>query len=65
MALQISPLENVAVEVSGFDITQPIDDQLAAELVGLWDEHAILVFRGQAVTPQNQIAFSRVFGELE
>lgn len=65
MALQVTPLENVGVQVSGFDITQPITDALAAELVALWDEHAILLFRGQAVNPENQIAFSRVFGELE
>ena len=65
MALKVRALDNVGVEVSGFDITRPIDDALAAELVALWDEHAILVFRGQEVTPQNQIAFSRVFGELE
>tara|TARA_R110000823_G_scaffold27609_16_gene80434 strand:+ start:3620 stop:4543 length:924 start_codon:yes stop_codon:yes gene_type:complete len=65
MALTIRALDNVGVEVSGFDITQPIDSGLAAELVDLWNEHAILVFRGQDVNPQNQIAFSRVFGELE
>ncbi|MEZ5567635.1 MAG: TauD/TfdA family dioxygenase [Halioglobus sp.] len=65
MALTIEALDNVGVEVSGFDITQPVDDALAKELVELWNEHAILVFRGQDVNPQNQIAFSRVFGELE
>ena len=65
MALATTPLSNVGVEVSGFDITQPIDDALAAELVELWNEHAILVFRGQDVTPENQIAFSRMFGALE
>ncbi|MFT4518076.1 MAG: taurine dioxygenase [Halioglobus sp.] len=65
MSLQITPLDNVGVEVAGFDITQPMTDEIAAELVSLWDEHAILLFRGQDVTPENQIAFSRVFGELE
>jgi len=65
MALRVTPLDSVGVEVGGFDITQPITDELAAELVSLWDEHAILLFRGQDVNPQNQIAFSRVFGELE
>ena len=65
MALTVTPLANVGVEVSGFDITKPIDDALAAELVGLWDEHGILLFRGQDVNPENQIAFSRIFGELE
>lgn len=65
MSLEITPLDNVGVQVSGFDITQPITDALAAELVALWDEHAILLFRGQDVNPENQIAFSRIFGELE
>ena len=65
MALTVTPLDNVGVEVSGFDITQPITSDLAAELVALWDEHAILLFRNQDVNPRNQIAFSRVFGELE
>lgn len=65
MALNITALANVGVEVSGFDIREPIDAALARELVALWDEHGILVFRGQEVTPENQIAFSRLFGELE
>jgi len=65
MSLSVSALKNVGVEISGFDITCPIDDALADELVSLWNEHAILLFRGQDVTPQSQIAFSRVFGELE
>lgn len=65
MALAITPLDNVGVEVSGFDITRPLDEELAAELVSMWDEHGILLFRGQDVNPENQIAFSRIFGELE
>jgi len=65
MGLQVTPLDNVGVAVTGFDITQTIDDTLAAELRALWDEHAILLFRGQEVTPESQIAFSRLFGELE
>ena len=64
MVLQVTALENVGVEVSGFDITQPMEDAVAAELVSLWNEHSIVLFRGQNVNPQNQIAFSRAFGEL-
>ncbi|MDX1735158.1 MAG: TauD/TfdA family dioxygenase [Halioglobus sp.] len=65
MALTVTPLKNVGVEVGGFDISAPIDDDTARELVELWDEHGILLFRGQDVNPANQIAFSRLFGELE
>jgi taurine dioxygenase len=65
MALNTTPLNNVGVEVSGFDITKPVDDAVRQELISLWDEHAILVFRGQDMTPERQIEFSRIFGPLE
>ncbi len=65
MALTVSPLENVGVEVSGFDINEPLTDEIKAELVSLWDEHGILLFRDQQIDPGSQIEFSRVFGELE
>ena len=64
MALQVTPLENVGVEVSGFDITEPLSDSVAAEMVALWNKHGIVLFRGQNVSPENQITFSRIFGEL-
>ena len=64
MALTINELDNVGIEVSGFDINEPVDDALRAELNELWDEHAILLFRNQHITPQKQIAFSRNFGAL-
>ena len=65
MALEVRPLANVGVEVSGFDINHELDAATSAELVRLWDEHAILLFRGQDITPEKQIAFSRHFGPLE
>lgn len=65
MTLHIKPLANVGVEVSGFDINRELDQATREELVRLWNEHAILLFRGQDVTPEKQIAFSRHFGPLE
>jgi taurine dioxygenase len=65
MTLQTSALNKVGVQVSGFDITAPVDDELKQELISLWNEHGILVFRGQDVTPERQIEFSRIFGPLE
>jgi taurine dioxygenase len=64
MSLQVTPLENVGVEVSGFDINDPVTAALKAELKALWYEHGILLFRNQAITPQKQIEFSRIFGPL-
>ena len=45
MALTVTPLDNVGVEVSGFDINEPLTDAIKAELKSLWYEHAILLFR--------------------
>lgn len=65
MTLQIKPLANVGVEVAGFDIDRELDRATRDELTSLWNEHGILLFRGQDVTPEKQIAFSRHFGPLE
>lgn len=65
MALSVSPLANVGVEVSGFDINAPIDDGLKKQLKALWYEHAILLFRHQDIDARRQIEFSRIFGPLE
>ena len=65
MTLETFPLHNVGVEVRGFDITRPVDDDLRQTLNALWDRHGILVFRDQDITPERQIEFSRLFGPLE
>jgi len=65
MPLQTRPLANVGIEVFGFDINEPIDASMKSELEALWLEHAILLFRGQDITPEKQIEFSAIFGELE
>lgn len=66
MGLKIKQLENVGVEVIGFDINAPVTEATKNELTSLWYEHAILVFRGQQqITPEQQIEFSRIFGPLE
>lgn len=65
MPLEVRPLQNVGVEVIGFDIRQPTTEEVKAELRALWYDHAILLFRGQDIDPARQIAFSRIFGPLE
>ena len=65
MNLQTRPLANVGAEVLGFDIARPLSDAVVAELKALWYEYGILLFRGQEISPEQQIAFSRIFGRLE
>lgn len=65
MQLHTQPLQNVGAEVLGFDIREPLTDDLKAELKELWYEHGILLFRGQELDTTRQIEFSRIFGPLE
>ena len=65
MSLSVTALENVGAEVGGFDINEPMTEELASELKSIWYEHGILLFRDQDITPDKQIEFSRIFGPLE
>jgi len=52
-------------EVEGVDLRQKLTrDQVAAIEAGL-DECAVLVFHDQKITDEQQVAFSRNFGEIE
>ncbi|CAN0321242.1 unnamed protein product, partial [Phaeothamnion confervicola] len=66
MAVSIRPLRDVFVgEVSGVDITKPLrPDEVAALEAGM-DRYAVLVFHGQNISDEQQMAFSQNFGPLE
>jgi len=66
MTISIAPLHPVFVgEVSGADIREPMKpDQVAAIEAGM-DRYAVLVFRDQRITDEQQIAFSQNFGRIE
>jgi alpha-ketoglutarate-dependent 2,4-dichlorophenoxyacetate dioxygenase len=66
MAVSIRQLHPVFMgEVSGVDLRQTLTrDEVAAIEAGM-DRYAVLVFHGQTITDEQQIAFSRNFGEIE
>ncbi|HEX3538423.1 MAG TPA: TauD/TfdA family dioxygenase [Stellaceae bacterium] len=66
MPLSIRPLHPVFVgEVAGIDCRNPLNpDEVAAIGAGM-DRYAVLVFRDQRLTDEQQLAFTRHFGELE
>jgi len=66
VALSITGLHPVfAGEVTGVDLTRPISRQKAAAIEAGMDRFGVLVFRGQDISDEQQIAFTRNFGELE
>jgi alpha-ketoglutarate-dependent 2,4-dichlorophenoxyacetate dioxygenase len=52
-------------EVSGVDLRQPLTPQDAADIEAGMDKYAVLIFHGQDVTDDQQLAFARNFGERE
>jgi alpha-ketoglutarate-dependent 2,4-dichlorophenoxyacetate dioxygenase len=66
MPIAITQIHPVFVgEVSGADLTRPLTpDEVAAIEAGM-DRYAVLVFRDQRIDDDQQMAFSRNFGELE
>jgi alpha-ketoglutarate-dependent 2,4-dichlorophenoxyacetate dioxygenase len=54
-----------AAEVGNVDLARPLDDATFAEIRDAFHRQAVLVFPGQALDDEQQIAFSRRFGPLE
>jgi alpha-ketoglutarate-dependent 2,4-dichlorophenoxyacetate dioxygenase len=66
MVLSIGPIHPVFVgEVSGVDITRPVSRAEVEAIEAGMDRYAVLVFRDQELVDEQQIAFSRNFGDLE
>lgn len=66
MTLTVEKLHPLFVaEVTGVDLRAPLSDTAFAGIVDAFDAHSILVFRGQDITDDQQIAFSERFGALE
>ena len=55
----------VGAEIVGVDLAQALDESTFERIRDAYHEHSIIVFRDQNLTPAQQIAFSRRFGELE
>ena len=66
MSIITAPLHSsLGAEIGGVDLTQAVAPGVFAEIEAALNRYAVLVFPNQAVTDQQQIAFSRLFGPLE
>jgi taurine dioxygenase len=54
----------IGAEVTGVDLSQPMDDAFFREIERAWHEHSVLLFRKQALDDLQQVAFASRFGEL-
>jgi alpha-ketoglutarate-dependent 2,4-dichlorophenoxyacetate dioxygenase len=62
----VRPLHPLFVgEVTGIDCSEPMSREDFRTIWDAFNEHQVLVFRGQRFDDESQIAFSRLFNELE
>jgi taurine dioxygenase len=57
--------ESLGAEIRGVDLSRPLAEDAFAAVAKAFFEHQVVVFRGQRLTPEQQVAFTRRFGALE
>ncbi len=66
MTIAVKPLSDaLGAEISGIDLGQDLDGVTFSGIADAWRQHLVLVFRGQRLSTEEQIAFARRFGELQ
>jgi taurine dioxygenase len=55
----------VGAEITGVDLGAPLDPGVRDELHRAWLEWKVLFFRDQEITPAQQVAFARTWGDLQ
>jgi taurine dioxygenase len=66
MSIEVVPTgAALGAEIRGVDLAEPIDDATFAAIEQAYDEHGVIFFRGQIITPPQQVAFTRRFGAIE
>ena len=66
MTIEVIPTgAALGAEIRGVDLSQPLGDNVFALIERAFDEHGVIFFRNQKITPPQQVAFTRRFGEIE
>jgi alpha-ketoglutarate-dependent 2,4-dichlorophenoxyacetate dioxygenase len=66
VSITVTPLTSTfAARIDGADITGPPDAATWEKIRAAFEEHSVLLFRGQPLDDEQQIGFSRRFGDLE
>jgi len=55
----------IGAEIVGVDLAQDIDAGVIEKIKAAYYRHSVVYFRNQQLTPEQQVRFSRRFGELE
>jgi taurine dioxygenase len=66
MTLDLRPLSaTLGAEVCGIDLRQALDEATAQAIRAAWQQHQVLLFRGQTIDVNDQRRFVGLFGEIQ
>ncbi len=66
MPLSFTPLHPLfAARADGIDLRDPLNGATACEIEAAMDRYAVLAFRGQDITEDEQLAFTAAFGPMD
>ena len=57
--------KHLGAQISGVDLSKPLDDDTFAQIHKAFFDNEVVFFRNQRLTPEQQVAFTRRFGTLE
>jgi taurine dioxygenase len=57
--------KHLGAQISGVDLSKPLDDDTFAQLARAFFDNEVVFLRNQKITPEQQVAFTRRFGTLE
>lgn len=65
LSIEVVPLSPACgAEIRGVDVTKPLSERQVEEIRRAWQEHLVLVIRGQQITQDQQLRFASYFGDL-
>jgi taurine dioxygenase len=65
MSITVTPMSDACgAEISGINLREPLDAATVKEIEHAFHEHVVVVFRGQDITEDEQMAFANAFGGL-
>ena len=53
----------IGAEISGIDLSQPIDEPTKQKLLDIWHENLVILIRGQDLDEDSHVRFADAFGE--
>ena len=54
----------IGAEVSGVDLSRPLDPETVRQIKDAWHKHTVLVFRDQSISEDDQRRFASHFGPV-